>query len=128
MPITTHNYVDGIFRCTFTGDVDEQDATAWAQLMHRYSEQTSLPLVSVMDMLEARSLKAAGRQFFARATNHPQVHQVAIAADDFQMRQHVRLLMLMSVNKNIDTFNSLDAALTFAQNRAQLLKDLQSGT
>lgn len=128
MPITAHDYVDGIFTCTFTGDVDEQDATHWMQLMHRYSEQTPLPLVGVMDMREARSLTAAGRQFFARATNHPQMHQVAIAADDFQMRQHVRLLMLMSVNKNINSFSTLEAALTFAQNRAQLLKDLQSGT
>lgn len=123
MPIDDIRFEDGIFYCKESGRVDKDDAQLWAEKAQQFASQTSVPIVALVDATDATYITAAARQIFARATAIANLHDAAVATDNFLVEQNAQLISVMSVDRHTHIFNNLADAQQFARERAQLLRD-----
>jgi hypothetical protein len=117
MPVYDFAFENGLFFAREAGHVTAEDAKQWAEAMISCAKASSVPIVILVDALQATSISTEARRIFALAAETPNIRIAAIATNNLLVEQQARMTMLMcSVRNTHEThlFRTLDEAEQFA--------------
>src|SRR5262245_39955502 len=117
MPVCDMNFENGIFFSREVGHVDANDAKMWAETLMRYAKVSPVPIVVLVDALQAKAISTEARRIFALAAETPNVRIAAVASSNLLVTQQSRMAALMgTVRHTHEThiFKTFEEAEQFA--------------
>jgi hypothetical protein len=117
MPVTDLSCENGLFFAREVGSVDGDDARLWAEALARCARSSPVPVVILVDALQATTITAEARRVFAKASETPNVRIAVVAVSNARATQQSRITALLStVRSTHEThfFTTLEEAEQFA--------------
>lgn len=116
MPITNVQFDDGIFFCKEEGNISQEDALHWVELVTNYVKQRDgAPVVAVVDAFAVKTVSLEAREILAQSTKTTGIVAGAIATDKFTTIQTARVIGLISPEPHTYVFRTLKEATEFAR-------------
>lgn len=112
-------FENGLFFAREFGHISADDAKHWAESLLHCAKSSPVPIVILIDALQASSISTEARRIFAMASETPNVRVAAIATSNMLVEQQSRMTALMcSVRHSHEThiFRTLVEAEEFAVN------------
>lgn len=117
MPVCDFSFENGMFFSREVGHVDANDAKIWAEALIRCAKASDVPIVVLVDALQATGISTEARRIFALAAETPNVRIAAIATNNLLVTQQSRMAALMgTVRHTHEThfFKTFEEAEQFA--------------
>ena len=79
MPITDYAFQDRIFSCKEVGSIAAEDAKEWADRLKAYADQSSTPIVALVDALDVTQIPQSAVDIFSKASFTSNLIAVVVA-------------------------------------------------
>ncbi len=81
MPITNYSFENRVFFALETGFLDEQDASEWATRLMEVAQNSSEPVVALVDARTAIGMSVQAEHIFIKASFTPNLAAVVVIAN-----------------------------------------------
>jgi len=117
MPIHRMSFDDGVFFAKQVGYVDHVDVRMWANALRHRAQNNDMPIMAVIDILDADRLCPTMITTFQVALEAANVLGIALVAGDPMTPRDSQILGQLKTSRHVRVFSSLDKAMNFARSR-----------
>ena len=119
MPIHEMSFAENIFFTRQVGYIDHIDVSTWADTLATHAQQSDVPIMAVVTMLEVDRLCPTIIDVCARVLKMTNVLGIGVVTGNSMTPRDSRILGQLKTLPGVHLFPTLDRALRFARSQSQ---------